>query len=150
MIDLEDVMNADFIYSEDMIHFMYELPLLNNPFGAVAFQRYFNSIIANILSVKYLNAPIEMKGDDMIVHKTFTQRGVQQNSGKASVSIVYCKNGVALGHTGINIKAGESAPSFAFSTDLGETQINEYMNEVINTFYSLVEDIFIATTKTVS
>lgn len=149
MIDLEDLSNNDYIYSDDMIHFLYELPLVDNAFGAVCFQRMFNSIIANILSLKYLNAPIEMKGDDMIVHKSFVQNGIDQMKGKASVSIVHVKNGVALGHTGINVRAGDKAPVFAFSTNLGDDQAKEYMETVISTFYGLVEDIFTATTKTI-
>jgi hypothetical protein len=150
MIDLEDVLNADFIYSEDMMHFMYEIPILDNVFGAVSFQRLFNSQIANILSSKYLNAPIEMRGDDMVVHKHFSQRDIAQTSGKASVSIVHVKNGATLGHTGINVKAGERAPVFAYSTELENAAATNFMNEVVDTFYNLVEDIFIAGTKIIS
>ena len=150
MIDIEDVINNDFIYSEDMIHFLYEIPILNSSFGAVAFQRLFNSLIANILSTKYIKAPIELDGDDMMVHNTFTQRGKEQNIGKASVSIVHVKNGATLGHTGINVVAGDSAPSFAYSTKLTDDQAYEFMNDIINTFYILVDDMFVATTKTIS
>jgi len=150
MIDMEDVLNNDFIYSEDMMHFLYEIPILDNGFGAVAFQRLFNTLIANILSTKYIGVPIEMKGDDMIVHSSFIQRGTEQPKGKASVSIVHVKNGVTLGHTGINIKAGDSAPVFAYSTKLNDEQIKNYMEDCINTFYNLVEDMFIASAKTIS
>lgn len=150
MIDLEDVLSADFIYSDDMIHFMYEIPILNSPFGAIAFQRLFNSNIANILGVKYINAPIEMKGDDMIVHREFTSSiGIRQEKGKASVSIVYVKDGVTMGHTGINVKAGNKAPVFAYSTELTDDQCKNYMEDCIETFYHMVEDMFIATTKVI-
>jgi hypothetical protein len=149
MIDLEDVINNDFIYSQDMIHFLYEVPILDNRFGAVAFQRLFNTQCAHILSTKYVNAPIEMSGDDMMVHKEFIQREVKQNRGKASVSIVHVKDGVTLGHTGINNIAGDKAPVFAFSCNLTDEQINNFINDVITMFYVLVEDIFIATTKTI-
>ena len=150
MIDLEDVLNADFIYSEDMIHFLYEIPILDNPFGAVAFQRLFNSNIANVLGTNYLKAPIEMKGDDMIVHQSFTKNGITQEKGKASVSIVYVKNGVTMGHTGINVKAGDRAPSFAYSTQLDDQQAINFMENCIDVFYHIIEDIFIATTKVIS
>lgn len=150
MIDMEDVINNDFIYSQDMVHFLYEIPILDSPFGAVAFQRLFNSLVANILSTKYINAPIELDGDDMMVHKTFTQRGTTQSVGKASVSIVHVKNGATLGHTGINITAGDSAPAFAYSTNLTDQQATSFMEDVINTFYVLVDDMFVATTKTIS
>jgi hypothetical protein len=150
MIDLEDVMNNDFIYSEDMMHFLYEIPIMSDPMGAIAFQRLYNSLIANTLGAKYLNAPIEMKGDDIIVHKSFTQRGVDQPHGKASVSIVHVKNGVTLGHTGINVKAGDSAPVFAFSTLLDDAQVNNFMQDAIDIFYNTVEDIFVSSTKTLA
>lgn len=148
MIDSEDILNADYIYSDDAINFLWEIPYLD-AFGAVAYQRLLNTQIANILSTQYIKAPIEMKGDDLIVHKEHTQGGVAQPRGKCSVSITYTKNGVALGHTGINIKAGKKAPAFAYSTDLTDDQANGFMSEVIDLFYHLNDNIFIATTKVI-
>jgi len=148
MIDSEDILNADYIYSDDAINFLWEIPYLD-AFGAVAYQRLLNTQIANILSTQYLKAPIEMKGDDLIVHKEHTQGGVAQPRGKCSVSITYTKNDVALGHTGINIKAGKKAPAFAYSTDLTDDQANSFMSEVIDLFYHLNDNIFIATTKVI-
>ena len=149
MIDSEDVLNNDYIYSDDAINFLWEIPYLD-AFGAVAYQRLLNTQIANILSVKYLNAPIEVNGDDLIVHKEHMQGGVTQAKGKCSVSITYTKNGVALGHTGININAGKKAPAFAFSTNLTDDQAKMFMQEVINLFYAMNDDIFIATSKVIS
>jgi hypothetical protein len=149
MIDSEDILNADYIYSDDAINFLWEIPNLD-AFGAVAYQRLLNTQIANILSTQYLKAPIEMKGDDLIVHKEHIQGGVAQPTGKCSVSITYTKNNVALGHTGINIVAGKKAPAFAYSTNLTDEQANIFMAEIINLFYNLNDDIFIATTKVIS
>lgn len=149
MIDMEDVLNNDFIYSQDMMHFLYEVPILDNRFGAVAFQRLFNTLAAHILSTEYIKSPIQLDGDDMIVHREFVQREVKQAKGKASVSIVHIKDGVTLGHTGINNVAGDKAPVFAYSCNLNDAQVNAYMEDVINMFYVLVEDIFVATTKTI-
>ena len=42
MIDHEDVLNDDYIYSDDAINFLWELPNVDF-FGAVSFQRLFNS-----------------------------------------------------------------------------------------------------------
>lgn len=148
MIDNEDVLNNDFIYSDDAINFLWEIPNLD-PFGAVAYQRLLNTQIANILSFKYIKAPIEVDGDDLMVHKEHNQGGVVQPKGKCSVSITYSKNNVALGHTGINIVAGKKAPAFAFSTNLTDEQATEFMKDVINVFYSMNEDIFLATTKVI-
>lgn len=149
MIDSEDVLNNDYIYSDDAINFLWEIPYLD-AFGAVAWQRLFNTQIANILSTKYLNTPIEVDGDDLIVHKEHNQGGVTQPKGKCSVSITYTKNGIALGHTGINISAGKKAPAFAYSTNLTNEQADSFMKEVVELFYRLNDDIFIATSKVIS
>jgi len=150
LIDQEDALNGDFIYSEDMVHFLWELPLIQEGFGAVAYQRLLNTHIANLLSSKYLNLPITVDGDDLMVQKEFTNRGVTQTNGKCSVSITYIKNGAALGHTGINIKAGAKAPVFAYSTELSDEKIRQFQADVINSFYAMNDDIFIATSKIVA
>jgi hypothetical protein len=148
MIDSEDILNNDFIYSEDAISFCWEIPNMDS-FGAVAYQRLLNTQIANVLSKKYLNAPIEVDGDDLIVHKEHDQGGVIQPKGKCSVSITFVKEGVALGHTGINIIAGRKAPVFAYSTRLSDDNATAFMKDVISLFYSLNDDIFIATSKVI-
>jgi hypothetical protein len=66
------------------------------------------------------------------------------------VSIVHVKDGAALGHTGINVRAGKQAPAFAFSTELSDTDCNKFMAEVISSFYQINDDIFIASTKIIS
>lgn len=149
LIDQEDSLNKDFIYSDDMIHFLYEMPLIKESFGAVAYQRLFNSNIASILA-KYIDAPIEVDGDDLMVVKEFTKNKITQNKGKCSVSIVHVKNDAALGHTGINISAGDKSPAFAYSTNLTDDQCKDFMTKVIEHFYNMNDDIFIATTKIIS
>jgi len=149
LIDQEDSLNKDFIYSEDMIHFLYEIPLITESFGAICYQRMFNANIANIL-YKYIQAPIEVDGDDLMVTKEFTQGGVTQQKGKCSVSIVHVKDGAALGHTGINVTAGKRAPAFAYSTNLNNDQAVSFMKDVVNFFYQTNDDIFIASTKIIS
>ena len=146
MIDLEDTLKNDYIYSEDAINFVWEIPNLDF-FGAVAFQRLLNTQIANVLGSQYLNAPIEVDGDDLIVHKEFEQHGIIQPKGKCSVSITYCSNGTALGHTAINVTAGRQAPAFAFSTNLNDNDCDSFMKDVIDMFYAMNDDMFIATTK---
>lgn len=148
MIDEEDVLKGEFIYSDDAINFVWEIPYLES-FGAIAYQRLFNTQLANILH-KYINAPIELDGDDIIIHKEHEQHGIVQPKGKCSVSITHVKDGAALGHTGINIKAGNKAPAHAFSTNLNDQQAEQFMREVIDMFYGLNDDIFIATTKIIA
>ena len=149
MIDSEDILQNDFIYSEDAINFCWEIPNVD-PYGAVAFQRLLNTQIASILSSKYLKKPIEVDGDDLMVHDEFEgSDGSLQKIGKCSVSITYSKNSIALGHTGINIDAGRQAPNFAYSTKLTDEQAEQFMKDVIETFYNMSDDIFIATTKVI-
>jgi len=146
MIDLEDVLAHDFIYSDDAISFCWEIPNLC-PFGATSFQRLFNTQIANIL-YRYIQKPIEMDGDDILVHNEFEgSDGTIQKKGKASVSITYSRNNTALGHTAINVKAGRTAPNFAYSTNLSEEQCNDFMKNVIDCFYQITDDIFLSTRK---
>ena len=150
MIDQEDIDRQEFIWSDDAINFLWEIPILDNAFGAVAYQRLFNTHIANLLSgAKYLNCPVKMDGDDIMVEKEFIQGGVTQQEGKVSVSITYVKSGVALGHTALNIRAGKKAPAFAFSTEFNDEVAEEFMKDVQKIFYELNDDIFIATSKVI-
>lgn len=149
MIDQEDVLNNEFIYSDDAINFLWEVPGIDT-LGAIAYQRLFNTNMANILSTKYLKKPIEVDGDDLIVHAEHEQHGIVQPKGKCSVSITHVRDGAALGHTGINIKAGRHAPSFAYSTNLDDTQARDFMNDVVQMFYEMNDDMFVATTKIIS
>ncbi len=148
MIDQEDVLKNEFIYSQDAVNFLWEIPNLN-AFGAIAYQRLFNTSVANILQ-SYINKPIEVDGDDLIVHAEHNQRGIIQPHGKCSVSITHVKDDAALGHTGINVLAGEEAPSFAYSTKLTDEQVNSFMKDVTEMFYTMNDDIFVATTKIIS
>ena len=146
LIDLEDTLSNDYIHSQDAINFCWEIPGLC-PLGAVAFQRLFNTAIANILASS-INKSIVVEGDDLLVQDEFTGSDNKvQTSGKVSVSITYSKDNVTLGHTGINITAGDKAPGFAYSSNLTDEQVNYFIESAINYFNSEVKDEFIATTK---
>ena len=146
LIDLEDTLSDDYIHSQDAINFCWEIPGLC-PLGAVAFQRLFNTAIANILATA-INKSIVVEGDDLLVQDEFTGSDNKvQTSGKVSVSITYSKDNVALGHTGINIIAGDKAPAFAYSSNLNDKQVKAFSKGVIEYFNSEVRDQFIATTK---
>ena len=148
LIDLEDTLSNDYIASADAINFCWEIPNLC-PFGAVSFQRLLNTAIAQTLS-KYIKAPIAMDGDDLMVQKTFVgSDGEEREEGKVSVSITYSLENVAVGHTAINIDAGEKAPGFAFSSNLTDEEAESFMTEVIDYFNHEVRDQFVATTKIV-
>lgn len=148
LIDLEDSLSRDYIFSDDAINFCWEIPNLC-PIGAVAFQRYFNTQISVILS-NLLNKEVYMKGDDIMVKDQFIGSDEQErNSGKVSVSITYSHNNVAIGHTGINIRAGSRAPGFAYSSNLTPVEVKVLMESVCEFFNEEVKDINLATTKVI-
>ena len=130
LIDLEDTLSNDFIHSQDSINFCWEIPNLC-PLGAVSFQRLFNTAIGNILS-NIIGKPIIVDGDDLMVQDEFLGNDKKVRSeGKVSVSITYSKENIALGHTGINIVAGDKAPPFAYSSNMNDHDINTFINFII-------------------
>jgi len=149
LIDLEDTLANDYIFSEDAINFCWEIPNLC-PLGAVSFQRLFNTTIAGMLG-QLIQKPINMDGDAVMVTDEFIGSDSKKRSeGKVSVSITYSKEGIALGHTGINVQAGKKAPGFAYSSNLNDSQIEAFMDAVIKAFELEVKDQWIATTKIIS
>lgn len=149
LIDLEDTLANDYIYSEDAINFCWEIPNLC-PLGAVSFQRLFNTTIAGMLG-QLIQKPINMDGDDIMVTDEFHGSDNKKRSeGKVSVSITYSKENIALGHTGINVNAGKKAPGFAYSSNMSDSQVKAFMEAVVKAFELEVKDQWIATTKIIS
>jgi hypothetical protein len=147
LIDKEDLLNNDFIFSEDAVNFCWEIPNMC-ALGGVAFQRlfctYVSHILSNIINTNNTNPSIiSIHGDDIMVSVGDNQFK------KASVSISTEKNGAVLGHLGINITAGAKAPSFAYSTNLTDEQVDQFINAVEAVFNEITASIFVATTKTV-
>lgn len=148
LIDLEDSLTKDYIFSDDAVNFCWEIPNLC-PIGAVAFQRLLNTAIANVLS-HIIQRPIQMKGDDLMVHDKFLGSDkTEREVGKVSVSITYSKDNVAIGHTGINVNAGKKAPGFAYSSNLSDDQIEVFIAKVVTYFNNEIKDIQLATTKVI-
>jgi hypothetical protein len=141
LIDLEDSLNKDYIYSDMAMNFIMEIPN-KDIWGGVLFQRLLNAQVGSLLCSKYLDTEGYVDGDDIMV-----KWGDEHK--KASVSIAAEKNGAVLIHLGININAGDRAPQFAFSTNLSEEVALKFMAEVENIFYSILQDVFVATTKIV-
>jgi len=149
LIDLEDTLTNDYIHSADSINFCWEIPNLC-PFGAVSFQRLFNTSIAQILA-GIIEKDIVVDGDDLMVNDKFIGSDkTVHDQGKVSVSITYSKDNVALGHTGININAGDKAPGFAYSSDLTDHEAQTFMTRVVDLFNREVKDQWIATTKIIT
>jgi hypothetical protein len=141
LIDLEDSLNKDYIYSDMAMNFIMEIPN-KDIWGGVLFQRLLNAQVGSLLCEKYLQTEGYVDGDDIMV-----KWGDEHK--KASVSIAAEKNGAVLIHLGINISAGPKAPEFAYSTNLSEEQTISFMKDVESIFYSILKDVFVATTKIV-
>lgn len=141
LIDLEDSINKDFIYSESAMNFIMEIPN-HDIWGGVLFQRLLNAQVGSLLCSKYLQIDGYVDGDDIMIN---TPDGYK----KASVSIAAQKNNAVLIHLGININAGKKAPSFAFSTMFNDNVAQEYMLEVERIFNYILADVFVATTKVI-
>lgn len=139
LIDLEDSLNKDYIYSDSAMNFLMEIPG-KDLWGGILFQRLLNAQVGSLLCEKYLQAEGYVDGDDIMV-----KWGDEHK--KASVSIAAEKNGAVLIHLGININAGSKAPQFAFSTSLSDDRAIEFMKDVEGIFYSILSDVFVATTK---
>lgn len=142
LVDLEDSLNKDFIYSDDAINFIIEIPNIDL-FGGVCFQRLLMAQVGSLLCGKFLNeAEGYVDGDDIMVKDG-------EEFKKASVSIACQKNNAVLIHIGVNINAGDKAPKFAYSTKLPDDKVEEFMKNVIEMFYMMSRDIFVATTKVI-
>jgi hypothetical protein len=141
LIDLEDSLNKDYIYSDMAMNFIMEVPN-KDIWGGVLFQRLLNAQVGSLLCSKYLETEGYVDGDDIMVE---TEDGPK----KASVSIAAEKNGAVLIHLGINISAGLKAPDFAYSTNLTEEQANAFIIDVEGIFYSILQSVWVATTKIV-
>ena len=142
LIDLEDSISKDFIYSDNAMNLLIEIPNIDL-FAGVCFQRLYNAQLGSLLCTKYLNKEGYVDGDDIMVREG-------DDFKKASVSIASKKNDAVLIHVGINIEAGTRAPSFAYSTHLSEEKSNEFMTEAIAMFKAMIKDIHIATTKVIA
>lgn len=143
LIDLEDKLNNDFIYSDDAVNFCWEIPNMC-ALGGVAFQRLFCTYVANALRhILGDTISITISGDDIMVQID------NEHFQKASVSISTTKDGYVLGHLGINISAGERAPKFAYSTNMTDEQVEKFITIVEGVFYEVTASIFLATTKTI-
>lgn len=140
MIDQEALVDKTSVYSSDAINFVWESPLLGqDPFGAVAYQRLFNTAIAEKLSLM-INKQVVMQGDNIMVVENDTFL-------RASVSITHVLQNAALGHTGINISAGSRAPNDTYSTYFTDIEAVDFMHQIDQMFYRLNQDIFVATSK---
>jgi hypothetical protein len=137
MVDLEDVMNDDYIYSTKMLHFIVEI------FGAslregVLVQRLFTSIIQSKINELLGGDVIKRRGDDLFYNDTQ----------KLSVSICTLSPTSVLIHTGLNIDA-EGAPVEAagLASELNIEDIDQLATSCMKTLVQEWDDILLSCCK---
>lgn len=136
MVDIEDVINNEPIYSKKMLNIIIENFNISLTEG-VCRQRLLIAIIKETIE-KYLpEARVIRDGDDLFVFGK-----------KLTVSIATKSQTSVLIHTGINIDP-EGAPVDAsgLETDLKMTNIEEFANDVINSYSDEILSIINATCK---
>ena len=134
MVDIEDVINNEPIYSKYMLSFISEqfnIGLVEGVFR----QRLLICTIKEILEKRGFK--ITRNGDDLFV-----------NGKKLSVSIATKSLTSVLIHTGINILSdGAPIEVSALESDLNIKDIKEFALEVMDSYSKEIEDIILASTK---
>lgn len=134
MVDIEDVINNEPIYSKLMLSFITEqfgVELVEGVFR----QRLLICIIKELLEER--GVFVVRNGDDLMI-----------NGRKLSVSIATKSTTSILIHTGLNILS-EGAPVKAsgLKSELGIEDIREFALEVMKRYSEEIEDIKLASTK---
>lgn len=109
MVDLEDILNNDYIYSKRMLNFIVEIFGITLQEG-VLLQRLFSSTIQDRINALCGQALIKRRGDDLFY----------QDTAKLSVSICTLSPTSILIHTGLNIDAhGAPVEASGLASELG-------------------------------
>lgn len=134
MVDIEDVINNEPIYSKSMLNFITEQFNINLIEGVFR-QRLLVCIIKEVLESRGFN--IKRNGDDLIYEGK-----------KLSVSIASKSLNSVLIHTGLNI-ISEDAPVDAsgLTSDMGINDIKDFALEVMKRYSYEIHDIIMASTK---
>ena len=134
MVDIEDVINNEPIYSKLMLSFISEQFGIGLTEGVLR-QRLLMSIIKELLEERGIF--VVRNGDDLLI-----------NERKLSVSIATKSITSVLIHTGLNILS-EGAPVKAsgLQSELGISDIKGFALEVMRRYSEELDDIVLASTK---
>ncbi len=134
MVDIEDVINNEPIYSKYMLSFITEQFNINLTEGVLR-QRLLMTIIKECLENMGVN--VKRNGDDLFV-----------NNKKLSVSIATKSLTSVLIHTGLNIISdGAPIQVSGLESDLNIKNIKEFALEVMKKYSDEIDDIILAGTK---
>lgn len=134
MVDIEDVINNEPIYSKYMLSFISEQFNIGLVEGVLR-QRLLMNTIKEVLESR--GVFVRRNGDDLFV-----------NEKKLSVSIATKSINSVLIHTGVNILS-EGAPIevSGLKSDLNIEDIKEFATEVMQRYSEEIEDIVLSSTK---
>ena len=134
MVDIEDVINNEPIYSKNMLSFITEqfnVELVEGVFR----QRLLICIIKEALERRGFK--VERSGDDLFFENK-----------KLSVSIATKSITSTLIHTGLNIEsAGAPVSASGLTSELGIFDIKDLAIEIMNRYSEEIQDIIMASTK---
>ncbi len=134
MVDIEDVINNEPIYSKLMLNFIFEnfnVDLVQGVFR----QRLLITTIKEVLEQDY-NVKVVRSGDDLFI-----------DGKKLSVSIATKSITSILIHTGLNIDATGAPVSAAELNSIKGLDVKDFAEKVMTRFSEEVEDIVMASTK---
>lgn len=134
MVDIEDVINNEPIYSKYMLSFITEqfgVALTEGVFR----QRLLMCIIKELLEERGIF--VVRKGDDLMI-----------NDRKLSVSIATKSVTSVLIHTGLNVfSEGAPVKASGLTSELGITDVKEFALEIMKRYAEEIDDIISAGTK---
>ncbi len=134
MVDIEDVINNEPIYSKYMLSFISEQFNIELVEGVLR-QRLLMSTIKEALENRGFK--VRRNGDDLFV-----------NDKKLSVSIATKSVNSVLIHTGVNILSdGAPIPVSGLKSDLNIEDVKKFAQEVMTNYTEEIEDIILASTK---
>lgn len=139
MVDIEDVINDEPIYSKSMLSFIIEHFNIGLVEGVIR-QRLLICIIKEVLEVKLADKfKVIRSGDDIFI-----------DGKKLSVSIATKSLTSVLIHVGLNIDpTGAPVAAIGLSRDLNILDIKEFSEEVMVKYSQEIEDIILASTKVI-
>ena len=134
MVDIEDVINNEPIYSKSMLSFISEQFGIGLTEGVLR-QRLLICIIKELLEEK--GVYVVRDGDDLII-----------DDGKLSVSIATKSITSVLIHTGLNIVSeGTPVKATGLTSELGINDIKAFAIEIMQRYADEINDIILAGTK---
>lgn len=136
MVDIEDVLNNEPIYSKKMLHFIVE-HFNSSLTEAVLRQRLLVSIAKEVIESQRGDIKIKRDGDDLFF-----------KDGKLSVSIASKSITSTLIHFGMNIfSEGTPVKASGLTTDMGLTNIKNIAQDIIERYNCENEEIIKAISK---